>query len=77
MSKEFNLRVGGMNLATVRHRRVPIGGKSESKKYGNMFYEVIYISRYASLRCQTYKQILSLFRIEKINNGFAKHNTLK
>ena len=38
MSKEFNLRVGGINLATVRHRRVLIGGKSNPKKYGNMFY---------------------------------------
>ena len=38
MSSQFDVHFGGMYLATVMHRRVPIKGTSKPKKYGNMFY---------------------------------------
>ena len=37
VSKEYDVKVGGMFLATVRHRRVPIPGTGKPAKYGNMF----------------------------------------
>ena len=37
VSSQFNLFVGGMNVATVRHRRVHIQGTTNPKKYGHIF----------------------------------------
>ena len=37
VSKEYDVKVGGMFLAKVRHRRVRIPGTGNRAKYGNMF----------------------------------------
>ena len=37
LTKEYDVKVGGMFLATVRHRRVRIPGTGKRTKYGNMF----------------------------------------
>ena len=38
VTNEYDIKVGGMNLALVRHRRVHIRGTANPKKYGNRFY---------------------------------------
>ena len=38
LTNEYDLRMGGMNLAIVRHRRVHVTGTANPKKYGNRFY---------------------------------------
>lgn len=38
VTKEYDVQVGGMFLATVRHRRVRIPGTGKRVKYGNMFF---------------------------------------
>ena len=38
MTKEYDVKVCGMFLSTVMHRRKKIPGKNAPSKYGNMFY---------------------------------------
>ena len=38
VTNEFDVKVGGMDLAIVRHRRVHIQGTANTKRYGNRFY---------------------------------------